>query len=109
VMRSIAVLQNTLVINPVDPAGGGAPTATLQEFYNSIVSKLGAEAQDAQSTLSAENVVQDELVALRADSSAVSLDDELINVTKYQRAFEAAARLVNVADEMLVTLIGLKR
>ena len=106
VMLSIAVLQNTLVINPV---GTGAPTATLQEFYNSIVSKLGAKAQDAQSTLSAENVVQDELVALRNDSSAVSLDDELINVTKYQRAFEAAARLVNVADEMLLTLLTLKK
>ena len=106
VMRSIAILQNTQVINPV---GTGAPTATLQEFYNSIIAKLGAEAQDAQSTLSAENVIQDELVGLKNDASGVSLDDELINVIKYQRAFEAAARLVSVADEMLVTLIGLKR
>ena len=106
VMRSIAVLQNTLVINPV---GTGAPTATLQEFYNSIIAKLGAEAQDAQSTLSAENVIQDELIALRDDTSGVSLDDELINVTKYQRAFEAAAKMVNVADEMLLTLLTLKK
>jgi len=89
--------------------GTVALTATLQEFYNGIIAKLGAEAQDAQSTLSAERVIQDELVALRDDSSGVSLDDELINVTKYQRAFEAAARVVNVADEMLETLIGLKR
>lgn len=109
VMRDIAVLQNTLVINPVDPDGVGAPTATLQEFYNSIIAELGAGAQSAQDTLSAENVVQDELVSLKDSTSGVSLDNELINVTKYQRAFEAAARLVNVADEMLVTLIGLKR
>jgi flagellar hook-associated protein 1 FlgK len=105
IMRSIAVLQNTSVI----PVGGAPPTATLQEFYDSVVSKLGADVQDADSHLSAENVIQDELAALRDETSGVSIDDELINVVKFQRAFEAAARLVNVTDEMLQTLISLKR
>lgn len=105
IMRNIAVLQNTAVI----PVGGAPPTATLQEFYDSVISKLGADVQDADSNLSAENVIQDELAALRDDTSGVSIDDELINVVKFQRAFEAAARLVNVTDEMLQTLISLKR
>ena len=106
VMLDIAVLQNTDV---VDPVGGASPTATLQEFYNTLIAKIGAGAQDAQNTLSAENVVQDELTTLKSDTSGVSLDDELINVIKYQRAFEAAARLVTVTDELLLTLINLKR
>ncbi len=103
IMRNIVTLQNTLVVPE------GTPTDTLQNFYNSVIARLGAEAQDATSNLSAENAIQDELVSLRDTNSGVSLDNELINVVKYQRAFEAAARLVTVTDEMLLTLINLKR
>ena len=41
--------------------------------------------------------------------AGVSLDEELVNLLKYQRAFEAASRMIVAADEMMSTLISLKR
>lgn len=43
----------------------------------------------------------------RQQVSGVSVDEELINLTRYEQAYAAAARLVNVADEMLSTVINM--
>jgi flagellar hook-associated protein 1 FlgK len=38
--------------------------------------------------------------------SAVSLDEEMINLIKYQQAYTAASKLLSVSDEMLIALIN---
>ena len=45
----------------------------------------------------------------RESVSGVSLDEEGANLIKFQRAFEAAAKLVQTADELLITVLNLKR
>jgi flagellar hook-associated protein 1 FlgK len=40
--------------------------------------------------------------------SGVSIDEELVNLMKFQRGFEAASRLVRITDEMFQTLLSLK-
>jgi flagellar hook-associated protein 1 FlgK len=54
-------------------------------------------------------MVHEQLEAHRAEISGVSLDEELVNLLKYQRAFQAASRLIVVADELLQTILTLKR
>ena len=44
----------------------------------------------------------------RNSVSAVSLDEEMIQLMKYQHAFAAASKLLTVADEMLTTLISVR-
>ena len=39
--------------------------------------------------------------------SGVNMDEELVNLTKFQRAYEAAARIVTVTDELLQTILGM--
>ena len=51
----------------------------------------------------------DQLLAHRAEVSGVSMDEELINLLKYQRAFQAASKLITTSDEMLQTILSLKR
>ena len=41
------------------------------------------------------------------EKTAVNMDKELINLTKLQRAYEAAARIINITDELLETVINL--
>ena len=48
----------------------------------------------------------DKLNTLRNSISAVSLDEEMTNLIKYQHAYQAAAKLITIADEMLNTLIS---
>ena len=50
-----------------------------------------------------------QLESFRAETSAVSLDEELIKMIEFQRQFEAASRMIQVADEMLLTLLSLNQ
>jgi flagellar hook-associated protein 1 FlgK len=45
---------------------------------------------------------------IRDSISAVSLDEEMTNIIKFQRAFQAAAKLISISDEMLNTLLSVK-
>jgi flagellar hook-associated protein 1 FlgK len=53
--------------------------------------------------------LHEQLESFRAQSSGVSIDEELIDMLKYQRVFEAASRLIITTNEMLQTLLDLKR
>ena len=43
----------------------------------------------------------------RESISGVSLDEEMINLVKFQTAYDAAAKLVTTADELLQTVLSL--
>lgn len=45
----------------------------------------------------------------RQSLSGVNLDEEATNLITYQRAFEAAARVVTVTSDMLSTIVNLGR
>ncbi len=44
----------------------------------------------------------------RDSVSGVSLDEEMTNLTKYQQAYQASARLINTVDQLLDTVLSLK-
>ena len=53
-----------------------------------------------------ENVVQD-ADDKRKQISAVSTDEELSNIIKYQYAYSASSKMINVIDEMLETMVSM--
>lgn len=83
--------------------------ATLNAYYSTIAAGLGSAAQAADRDLAAQQIMHEQLEAHRAEVSSVSLDEEMVNMLKYQRAFEAASRLIVMADELMQTILTLKR
>jgi flagellar hook-associated protein FlgK len=82
-------------------------TGTFDELYNSAVSTIGSLKFSAQSSL---QVAQDAYVVAstkRDEFSSVSLDEEFANVIKYQRAFQASAKMIRTASEIIDTIVGL--
>lgn len=77
------------------------------DFYRSIVAGVGVEAQSAKISQKFYNTLVEELERKRQEASGVSLDEEAANLIKYQKSFEAAAKMISVADELLSTLIGM--
>lgn len=82
---------------------------TLTDAYRSAAANLGVSAQTADRDLTAQEVLSDQIETFRAQVSSVSIDEELINLVKFQRAFEAASKLVQTTNEMYDTLLSLKR
>jgi flagellar hook-associated protein 1 FlgK len=81
---------------------------TLKDAYRTAAANLGVVAQTAERETDAQETLKDQIETLRAQVSGVSIDEELVNLMKFQRGFEAASRLVRMTDEMFQTLLSLK-
>lgn len=81
-------------------------TATLEQFYEGILGTLGVDAQHALHLLDNQTLLVEQLEMRRSSISGVSLDEEMTNMIQFQHAYNAAARLVTVIDEILDTLIN---
>ena len=102
-----ALLLKDLADTPVAFSGGVLESTS--SYYNSLVSSVGVDVQSA-TNLDAQNTgFVKQLGTLRDSNSGVSLDEELINLMKYQKAFEGAAKVINTATQMLDTLLGMVR
>jgi len=82
---------------------------TFQQSYAATVADLGQKLASANNQLSDQQSVQTMLLQQRDSVSGVSLDEELTNLTKFQKAFQASARLVSTVDDMLDTIISMKQ
>ena len=80
----------------------------MQDAYRSVAAEFGVAAQTADREKNATEILKDQIETLRAQVSGVSMDEELVNLIKFQRGFEAASRLVRLTDEMFQTLLSIK-
>ena len=92
--------------NAVDTDGVGGPDATLLNALNGFAGKLGSAAAEALNRSTASAAVVDGLKRERASTNSVSVDEEMANIVKFQRSYEAAARVISIMDEMLDKLIN---
>ncbi len=82
---------------------------TFDDFYNNVVGKVGVTAARANSEQESQKGIVDQLKNLRESISGVSLDEETTKMIEYQKSFDASARLIRTADEMMDTVLNLKR
>ena len=84
-------------------------TNTIEDFYADIVGDIGFQTASATSTLRAQDQLLEQLNADREAVSGVNIDEELLDMERYQQSYQAAARFLSVAQEMTDTLINLGR
>ena len=83
--------------------------ASLVEFYANYVGTLGTEAVRARHQSETDNVIFADIKARKESISGVSLDEEAAEMIKWQTAFAASSKVITTVDEMLETVLGLKR
>jgi len=83
-------------------------TATLEGYYHSIVGSIGTTSASISRSRSFDEVMANKLGEMRDSISAVSLDEEMTNLIKFQHAYAAAAKLISVSDEMFNTLLSVR-
>jgi flagellar hook-associated protein 1 FlgK len=84
----------------------GAGTITLDESMRALVTELGAATASAASGAAAQGSQAAASESARTQVHGVSVDEEMVNLLTYQRAYEAAARVMTAVDEALDTLIN---
>ncbi|BAH37341.1 MAG TPA: flagellar hook-associated protein FlgK [Gemmatimonas aurantiaca] len=89
-----------------------APNGTTESgsfvgFFRGLVTRLGVDTASANDSAAvAENLVQQAEIR-RQSVSGVNTDEELVNMLRVQQSYQAAAKMITAADEMLKTLINL--
>lgn len=91
----IAELKNSNLIN----------NKTLSENYSELISGIANEINLQNQNASSYAIVLTQLEQTKMEYSAVSTDEEMMNIMKYQRSYDAAAKLISVADELMQTIL----
>jgi flagellar hook-associated protein 1 FlgK len=89
-------------------AGGlAAMSGTLSRYAMEMSGDIARKASSAEGKKDAAEAVKTEADAQRQSVEGVSLDEELINMTTYQQAYNASARLIQAAKDMYDVLVNL--
>lgn len=82
----------------------GAP---ISESYRGLVSDLGMTLRSSQDAGQVARTLADNAASRRESLGGVSTDEELVKLIQYQSAYQAAARVITTADELLETLLAI--
>ena len=99
--REISALKDQLFMN--------SDTATFGSYYGSMVGEIGRDIADAKSNAEHQDTILTQLISHRDSMSGVSVDEEMMNILKYQMGYNAAGRLCQTVNEMLETLMNIGR
>lgn len=88
---------------------GPAPLAanSFGDYYEGIVAQMGSDVQQSTRMVEGQSVLVSQLNNSREALSGVSLDEEMIDLLKFQKGYSSAARLVTMLDSMLDSVLGM--
>ena len=81
--------------------------ATLQGAYAEMVAKVGFKARELKVTGEAQQAVLEQAQASRDSLSGVNLDEEAANMLRFQQAYQASAKLLEIGKTLFDTVLQL--
>jgi flagellar hook-associated protein 1 FlgK len=97
----LAGLQNRNVLN------GGS--TSFQTGYAQLTSQVGNKAREIQTSSLTQNKLLEQANASLQSLSGVNLDEEAANLLRYQQAYQAAGKVMQIAGTLFDTLLSLGR
>ncbi len=82
---------------------------TFADYYQHTVANVGHDVKNMQNNFEYSKEEQSQLKAFRKSIAGVNTDEELINLNKFKKAYEASSRIITTAQDMLDTILNLKR
>lgn len=83
--------------------------STPSEFYSGMIGRVGNMSQESAQGLTTTKLVAQQLTNQRDSIIGVNLDEEAVNLVKFQQAFQASSRVINTTNEILTTIVNLGR
>ena len=89
-------------------ASSNLTRASFDDYYSAMIGSMGIKSSTIKNSKTFADTMVNSLTNQRNSVSSVSLDEEMVNLIKFQHAFAAASKLIKVSDEMLNTLIAVR-
>jgi flagellar hook-associated protein 1 FlgK len=86
-------------------AGG---TATYQSAYGQLVSQIGNKTRELEVTSKAQANLVAQTEQAQQSLSGVNLDEEAANLLRYQQAYQASGKVMQIAASLFETLLNLR-
>lgn len=87
---------------------GEQRSETISGYFRYIAGKVASETQATQTTQLTKEAVYSSTKQEYKALSEVSVDDELVNLIRFQSGYSANAKMITTIDEMINTLLGIK-
>lgn len=84
-------------------------TATFESTYAQLVSAIGNKAREVEVTHQAQQGLLDQAENARQSLSGVNLDEEAANLLRYQQAYQASAKMIDLSSKLFDLLVSLGR
>ncbi|MBI5423519.1 MAG: flagellar hook-associated protein FlgK [Opitutae bacterium] len=104
--NSIALAVAAIASRSFSTASGDAVDGTISQFFSQSVSNLGQALASANSRVDDQTNIANLVKSQRDTVSGVSLDEEMADLVRFQRAFQASSRVFSVVDELLDTVVN---
>ena len=82
-------------------------TASYQTAYAALVSSIGNKTREISTTGDAQQALLDQATAARDAVSGVNTDEEAANLIVFQEAYQASAKVIEVASKLFDTLLAI--
>ncbi|MFZ2209234.1 MAG: flagellar hook-associated protein FlgK [Porticoccaceae bacterium] len=102
--------RNALALGALQTAGTlDRGQSTYADAYGNLVAAVAVRTERAQATSQAQGVLLNQATAARDNVSGVNLDEEAANLLRYQQAYQAAARVIEVANGLFDSILNAVR
>ena len=95
-LRLAALQDNTGAIN----------NTTFADYLHQIASSLGEEASNAYKSEESYTAIETSLENRRDEISGVSVDEELVNLIRFQQAYQASAKYISIVNGLMDRLLS---
>ncbi len=82
-------------------------TSTIDGYFNAFIANMGQDAVNASQAIDRETTILNQQIEEREQLSGVSLDEEMVNLIKFQMAYGAAGRMTKTISEIMDILMNL--
>ena len=96
IAKEIYELRNSKILDGMNP----------DDYYRDIVLSLGIEREESRTIVDNQGFLINSIDEKRRSISAVSLDEEMTDMIKFQHAYTANSRVINAIDEMIETVVN---
>lgn len=104
--NTVALAVSELATKKFSTAQGDRIDGTFSRFYGSVVSDFGRAVSISEGRFDDQKAIEALVREQRQSVSGVSMDEEMADLMKHQRAFQASSRVITMIDELLNTVVN---